>query len=490
MSERKLNIIRVISGTTANLGMYIGGIPVGMLVDHKGPRPGVIMGGGLMTVGYFSIHRAYESGPGSIALPWLCFFAFMTGIGGASAFSGSIKTSALNWPNHRGSATAFPLSAFGLGAFFFTAISSLAFPDNTSSFLLLLSIGCLTMCYVSVAFLRIIPQGQSYVSVPADDGRRSSNPLRRTKSEGSKHSVGRPSQEPGMQPYDTLYVPSGHKSDENIEVTLEASDGEADENSSLISSSPGDVPYQDDGSKSAAHHDSQHVDVRGFALLTHVEFYQLWLLLGILTGVGLMTIKALWNHYDDSAPLAFIEKRQLRHVMLLSVLSCVGRLCSGIGSDLIVKKLHASRFWCLFISSSIFCIAQLCGTQIGNPHLLGFVSAITGLGYGFLFGVYPSLVAETFGINGLSQNWGAMTLSPIVFGNIFNLLYGHIYDSHSYNHDGQKTCPDGLECYRVAYWVTFAGSLTALGISLWSIRHAYVKKAKAKHSARLEDRDA
>lgn len=88
--------------------------------------------------------------------------------------------------------------------------------------------------------------------------------------------------------------------------------------------------------------------------------------------------RALWNYYDDSASLVFIEERQLRHVILLSVLSCIGRLCSGIGSDLIVKRLHASRFWCLSISSSIFCIAQLCGTQIGNPHLLGFVSAVTG----------------------------------------------------------------------------------------------------------------
>lgn len=88
--------------------------------------------------------------------------------------------------------------------------------------------------------------------------------------------------------------------------------------------------------------------------------------------------RALWNYYDDSASLVFIEKQQMRNVMLLSVLSCVGRLLSGIGSDVIVKKLHASRFWCLFVSSGIFCIGQLCGTQIGNPHLLGFVSAITG----------------------------------------------------------------------------------------------------------------
>lgn len=35
---------------------------------------------------------AYEGGPDSIQLPWLCFFALITGVGGAAAFAGAIKT--------------------------------------------------------------------------------------------------------------------------------------------------------------------------------------------------------------------------------------------------------------------------------------------------------------------------------------------------------------------------------------------------------------
>src|SRR5688572_22971956 len=84
----------------------------------------------------------------------------------------------------------------------------------------------------------------------------------------------------------------------------------------------------------------------------------------------------------------------------------------GVGSDMLVKRLGASRVWCLVIACFIFFIAQVCALTITNPHLLGFVSGLSGLGYGFLFGVFPSIVAETFGIRGLSQNWGFMTLSP------------------------------------------------------------------------------
>lgn len=332
MSERRLNIVRVVSviaatvialacgtnyaysawgpqfaermhfsstqsnliGTSANLGMYIGGIPVGMLVDRKGPRPGVLIGGGSMTVGYFAMHRAYKSGPGSIALPWLCLFAFMTGIGGAAAFAGSIKTSALNWPEHRGTATAFPLSAFGLGAFFFASISSVAFPDNAAAFLLLLSIGCLTMCYGSIIFLQVVPHSQMYAQVPVSEQRRRSNPLLRTKSKEERHSTRTHDSEPGTQPYDphisTTSLPGGNGDNEHAGMH-QVSPREPDETSSLISSSPGDVPYNDDGAKVAVHHGSHHLDIRGFALLKHTEFYQLWLLLGILCGVGLMTIK-------------------------------------------------------------------------------------------------------------------------------------------------------------------------------------------------------
>ncbi|KAL8762198.1 MAG: hypothetical protein Q9184_001756 [Pyrenodesmia sp. 2 TL-2023] len=290
LSSTQSNLI----GTSANLGMYGAGIPVGMLVDRKGPRPGVLLGGGFLTIGYFATHRAYESGPGSVALPLLCLFAFMTGIGGASAFSGSIKVSALNWPEHRGTATAFPLSAFGLGAFFFTSISAFAFPDNTSTFLLVLSIGSLGMCYVSVAFLRVVPYTPRYTNVATHEERRSSNPLQRTKSMEDNLTARPNDEEPVMQSYDplasTTSMSASTRSSEDL-GTLEASNLEPIETSSLISSTPGDVPYKDNATKTTSHHDSHHLDIRGFALLGHTEFYQLWLLLGILTGIGLMTIK-------------------------------------------------------------------------------------------------------------------------------------------------------------------------------------------------------
>jgi hypothetical protein len=65
--------------------------------------------------------------------------------------------------------------------------------------------------------------------------------------------------------------------------------GPSTEDSSLLSA-PGDIVDDDDAaSKKSAH--SHSIDVTGLALLYKPDFWQLWVLMGLLTGVGLMTIK-------------------------------------------------------------------------------------------------------------------------------------------------------------------------------------------------------
>ena len=44
-------------GTFGNLGMYVAGIPVGLLVDSKGPFPGALLGAMSLGTGYFAIYK-------------------------------------------------------------------------------------------------------------------------------------------------------------------------------------------------------------------------------------------------------------------------------------------------------------------------------------------------------------------------------------------------------------------------------------------------
>ena len=122
----------------------------------------------------------------------IALFSFITGIGSCAAFQGALKTATLNWPTHRGTATAFPLAAFGLSAFFYTVIAGVAFPGDTSGFLLLLSLATSLLVLVSVPFLHVVDHvsGTTYAALPTSERtRRDSNLLHRTKSNGSKYST-------------------------------------------------------------------------------------------------------------------------------------------------------------------------------------------------------------------------------------------------------------------------------------------------------------
>ncbi|KAL7895394.1 MFS general substrate transporter [Trichoderma sp. TUCIM 5745] len=399
--------------------MYTMGVPIGMFVDDRGSRPAVLAGAFLLAIGYVPLCISFEKAAGSV--PVLCFFSYLTGLGGCMAFAGAVKTSALNWPSHRGTATAFPLAGFGLSAFFFSFVGAILFPGSTSSFLLLLAWGTFGLTSIGFFFLKVYPQA-SYQEVPTQSSEPSSS------GRGRSRSVTEP-------------------------------------------------------------------DVRGVKLLFCLDFWQLFSIMAILAGTGLMTINnigndanALWKHYDPSVDEPFLVSHQQIHVSILSVFNFVGRLLSGIGSDYLVKTLRASRIWCLAVACLIFLLAQICALQIEMPHKLVFVSGLSGLAYGFLFGVFPSIVAETFGIGGLSQNWGFMTLAPVASGNVFNLLYGRIYDHHSVvEPDGTRSCDDGIACYRPAYAVTATACALGLFISLYVIHYQRTQYLKAKDKLDEED---
>lgn len=61
-----------------------------------------------------------------------------------------------------------------------------------------------------------------------------------------------------------------------------------------------------------------------------------------------------------------------------------------------------------------------------------------GLSYGSLFNVLPMLVLEWFGMKHFSQNYGWMCIAPVIGGNIFNILFGRVYDSNTVGRIGDQ----------------------------------------------------
>jgi hypothetical protein len=227
----------------------------------------------------------------SVGLISLC--SFMSGVGSCAAFQAALKTATLNWPTHRGSATACPLAAFGLSAFFYTVIAGFAFPGDTSSLLMFLSLATSLLVAVAIPFLVVVDhqKGTRYEVLPTSErGRRDSNLLHRAKSHDTRYKASAiPT--PETSKLDSV-VPSHIPPPVTCQPLLAIEDelsGSSTETSSLLSG-PGDIVDDDDAESKKSTH-SHCVDVTGLALLYKPDFWQLWVLMGLLTGVGLMTIK-------------------------------------------------------------------------------------------------------------------------------------------------------------------------------------------------------
>ena len=204
---------------------------------------------------------------------------------------------ALNYPLSRGTATAFPLAAFGLSAFLFSTIGAFGLKDDTSKLLLLLASGTILLPVVSFPFLSVYPP-PLYDRLSARDphDHSGSQPLHRTPSaESRKRHFSDPI---GAQ--STTSIPFLNDSEEDLKGQLEddkphLSSRESYEGSTLISKPSASGSANHSPQKSIdlpdTDHEVAHLDIRGFALLPHPEFWQLFLMLGLMTGIGLMTIK-------------------------------------------------------------------------------------------------------------------------------------------------------------------------------------------------------
>ena len=301
--------------------MYTLGFFIGMFVDTRGPRPAVLIGAVLLAIGYFPLHEAYDLRAGSV--PLLCFFSYLTGLGGCTVFAAAVKTSALNWPHHRGTATAFPLAAYGLSAFFFSMLGSIFFPGNPSDFLMLLAAGTSGMSFIGFFFLKVYPDTTTYQAIPNADGTSTedmagSQRLRRVSSHEAK--AQRYSNQPGVNGEPgtssaTANAAPTSSSQSHIIATdpiLSTAAAEAaeptrshhhghvvaaadnvqffpvTETSSLLSASDSSEIAKHVGSDANA---PRNVDLRGLKLLGNIGFWQLWMMMALLAGIGLMTIK-------------------------------------------------------------------------------------------------------------------------------------------------------------------------------------------------------
>ncbi|SCU97086.1 LAFA_0G09670g1_1 [Lachancea sp. 'fantastica'] len=233
-----------------------------------------------------------------------------------------------------------------------------------------------------------------------------------------------------------------------------------------------------------------------YQTVTQPKFIAYYIILAILQGIGQtyiycvgFVVETLAHSYPDSN--VNTKATQSIQVSIISILSFVGRICSGPISDLLIKRVKAQRDWCIVVAAGlmIYGSKQILADVVSIKTSDGLQSAdfiqnlslsslIFGLSFGITFGTFPAIIADHFGTEGFSTIWGLSTTGGILSVKYFSAVFAN--DLSRNTSAGDTVCDKGSLCYSHAFRVD---SVFAIGVSLMVlalIGIKYIRNRKAK----------
>ncbi|KAL0071038.1 hypothetical protein AAF712_001596 [Marasmius tenuissimus] len=243
--------------------------------------------------------------------------------------------------------------------------------------------------------------------------------------------------------------------------------------------------------------------------------------------------QALYVHEAQNSTLSDadqveIAKWQAAQVSTISFMNFSGRIFIGLFSDVVKARLGQPRSYLLVLVSFFVLVSQLTASHIDKLVDLWKASALLGLGYGTVFSLFAALCVEWFGVvsaprrnaqltyntfprapswpthygRGLallfsvpftslmltgffvahfSENWGYLSLAPMVGGNLFSIAFGRNLDAHEKaaasepnpqtfapKPEKELQCLDGKACYVDSIHLTTIACVVAMGLSAWA----------------------
>ncbi|KAK7689991.1 hypothetical protein QCA50_006633 [Cerrena zonata] len=465
LSHTQLNVI----GLSGNIGVY-GTAPLwGKLVDAKGPRILLVIGFVFLLSGYLGIRHLYDVGLpegvadlSTVAFGALVLCGFMTGIGGNGGLASSMNVTAKSWPDRaRATTTGLVLSGFGLSAFLFSTLAHIFYPGDTSEFLLLLAIGTSFPMVWGFFFVRHIPLPHSELTHSAlEHGH--------ARSESATRILARENNSTTHLLKDNDDVT--HEDEDEADGAMSASvefyprsathHHQAEASDYVVPRSPGAValsPTRSSGNRNRSRgsfsvsRSRSRVrgvgigigadglpNMRGMALAVNRNFWLLFTITSLLSGTGIMYINNVGSisqalYAEHSVEYDEVESAQLQalQVSTISIMNCVGRIGIGIIADITKNYFKLPRSFCISLVASLFVISQVAVYNVEHVNNLWKASALLGVAYGSLFGLFPTITIEWFGLPHFSENWGFVSLSPMIGGNIFSIAFGRNLDAHA-----------------------------------------------------------
>lgn len=171
---------------------------------------------------------------------------------------------------------------------------------------------------------------------------------------------------------------------------------------------------------------------------------------------------------------------QALQVSIISFANFLGRLISGPSSDLIHKKWKLSKIYVVVTSLIILTIGQISLLVLDILDLLSLTSFLIGLAYGSVYGVMPSIIADSFGSKNFATTWALLGTGPITVFLVLSDYFGVVYDSNSewkeFEGGRIKMCMKGKGCYSDVFTINSASCILLFIGYIWLIMSTNKKK--------------
>lgn len=164
---------------------------------------------------------------------------------------------------------------------------------------------------------------------------------------------------------------------------------------------------------------AESVDYAWKKMVRTKQFYYFWLMFAFSSSAGLMII----------GNIATIAKTQANWgkgfylVGLLAIFNALGRLGAGFLSDRIGRVRTLMIVFILQgINMSLF-------ASYSTPLAISIGTALAGIGYGALLSLFPSVIADYYGVKNFGGNYGVLYTAWGVSGIIGPIIAGIVADS-------------------------------------------------------------
>lgn len=461
-----------ILSSVGDLGLYLGGIPLGLFFDKFGPRLVYVKASLFLFLGYVLMWLgAMQKIPSNNIMMGL--YMFLVGYGSVSGYMAGLLTNAKNSaPEHKGKVTAVLTTAFGLSAAIFSQVYGLAFNHDVTKYfwMMALVLGILPVpaiflvCYVKPAHITREPTSTSnlldYRADPATDSEAYDTDSKKS-------------------PVNSLYQTS-QGSDEV--VTLDSGTSTLDHQISNISTQPKPVQSGIPG---------KYGDLRGWNVIKSPDFLLFFAIVFCCTGIGLTWINIVGN---------IVKSYQVTRlpastfVIGLSVANAAGRLLFGLVTDL--KFIKLPPVYLMTVPLSLILLTHFPLIWVTNYVYLFFVTLVTGLSYGGSFAVMPVVINRYFGDKNYGSNLGLLIVAVAAGSMSMGAISGALYDRqaqiqlHSGHGFKRSSTPalicHGLSCFRWTFVMTSIVSVIGIGIAIFLLRREMAYDARKARQDEFE----